>query len=763
MKFKYKLFISFTSLSIFLVSLLVYIFYRIVAYDTVLQYEGQYKRLESIVSETFLTLEKLSENSALISIKSIRNIYASTKLPDDNELKKIAVKMGVNQIAATDLSGNFIRDTVTPKNDRTKKLFGFCSDYEQMVKPGAEKVFVTPIIPSFLNKGPFKFIMISDPYHHGILEVGVSLEFITKLLSYVIKSDENIVSIGFYTPTGSSLGTINRVGKFIGENVSIINERTLEDTISSHENYILHKSIYFDNENCCECRIKNISNQDGRYFYLLQLEISTREVTKRLADIKQLSIITLLVLVLISIILSNYLSNYLVKRLKYLNKTINNIINHKHLNIDMKVSGNDEISIISKNFNKMLSWLKKYEDEKLYLERIKTVSLVAKQVAHDIRSPLSALTMVASTLKDVPEEKRILIRNATQRINDIANDLLQRSKVVNAEQSVSAESRKITIDINNVESPSKITQDQAYNQRQPSTEFIPALIDILVSEKRMQFREHSSLEIQTDFKQSFGSFAKINSVVLKRVISNLINNSVEAFDNFNGVITVGVRKGPDSKNPNHADSRAEIEIFVNDNGKGIPADIIEKLGAQNLSYGKESSKQSGTGLGLLHAKQSIESMGGVLKIESTLGQGTTVRLILPLADSPEWFANKIDLTNKTKLVSLDDDISIHQIWSGRLQSLGIKNIEHIKFQSTENFEKYVYANLNDMKNTVFLIDFEMLNQSKTGLDLIEELGIEKHAILVTSRYEEKDVQERSARLRLQILPKSLAGFVPFGI
>ena len=61
------------------------------------------------------------------------------------------------------------------------------------------------------------------------------------------------------------------------------------------------------------------------------------------------------------------------------------------------------------------------------------------------------------------------------------------------------------------------------------------------------------------------------------------------------------------------------------------------------------------------------------------------------------------------------------------------------------------------------MDFELLNQPKTGLDIIEELGIEKQSVLVTSRYEEKNIQERASRLNLQLLPKALAGFVPIEI
>ncbi len=208
-------------------------------------------------------------------------------------------------------------------------------------------------------------------------------------------------------------------------------------------------------------------------------------------------------------------------------------------------------------------------------------------------------------------------------------------------------------------------------------------------------------------------------------------------------------------------------LFVTDNGKGMPAHLISQLGQMGVSHGKSSSGHSGSGLGLYHAKQTAESCGGSLEITSTEGQGSTIKFILPLAEAPKWFAHKIDLTGKKYLISLDDDTSIHQIWAGRLQGLSgdprFKNIEHIKFQSGEAFEKYVYANMNKLKETLFLVDFELLNQAKTGLDLIEELGLEKYGVLVTSRYEEKNIQDRASRINLHLLQKALAGFVPFEI
>jgi signal transduction histidine kinase len=61
----------------------------------------------------------------------------------------------------------------------------------------------------------------------------------------------------------------------------------------------------------------------------------------------------------------------------------------------------------------------KYAENKAMVE-------VAAQVAHDIRSPLSALTMVIGMLKDLPKDKKELLLNATKRIDGIANDLLNK-------------------------------------------------------------------------------------------------------------------------------------------------------------------------------------------------------------------------------------------------------------------------------------------------------------------------------------------------
>ncbi|HPI39360.1 MAG TPA: HAMP domain-containing sensor histidine kinase [Pseudobdellovibrionaceae bacterium] len=716
-------------MNIFIITLLVYVFQHILIENMITRFEKQYQSTEDIISNSFITLEKNSENSAIATLKLFRDNLKSILLPSDDKLKLIANQLGVSQIAATDVYGQFIRDTVTPENERTKKLFDFCDDYKNMTVPGADKIFVTPIIPAFPSKGPYKFIMISDPYHKGVLEVGVKLEFIAKLLSFTIKSDQNIASIGFFTPSANVLGMINQSGEFVEDNVTLLHQQPLRLAIEKNISYIKQKNIYIDNSDCCECNTKNISTGDGRYYYLMQMEISTADLVSSIKDLKNKSFFVFSLLIFLSIILSNFLANYLVRRLYKLNNSINEIINKKNLNIDISISGNDEISFISNNFNKMLSMIRVYEKSQIETEINKTLIKIASQVSHDIRSPLAALNSMLSQISQVPEDKRIIIRNSVNRINDIANSLLQKSK-------------------------SHIAGTDAAPTTEMGIELLPAVVDSLVSEKRIQYRDKIGVQIEEDLNSGYGLFANINITEFKRVLSNLINNAVEAFPNETGRIRIAL------SSKDH-----DIYLIIQDNGKGILPHILSRLGKEGITSGKKDTN-SGTGLGIYHAKQTIEHFSGKFEVTSstdsklTSTTGTTITITLPKATAPDWFVENLVLEQGTKIITLDDDLSIHGIWKGRFQSKHIEShrISHISFTSGEDFSNWVKQ--QEKNNILFLVDYELLNQNKTGLDLVEELNLGGRAILVSSRYEEPQIRARCARLNVKLIPKSMAGFVP---
>ena len=150
-------------------------------------------------------------------------------------------------------------------------------------------------------------------------------------------------------------------------------------------------------------------------------------------------------------------------------------------------------------------------------------------------------------------------------------------------------------------------------------ELLPALVDNLVSEKRVHFRDKIDLEIEADLMNSYGAFVNVNATELQRLLSNTINNSAKSLPDNKGKIVVSVRK-----------TATEIVLMIKDNGKGIPKHILGELGQMGVTHGKEGT-QSGSGLGVYHAKKTIESFGGSFKIDSQEGAGTSIVMSLPMA------------------------------------------------------------------------------------------------------------------------------------
>ena len=238
-----------------------------------------------------------------------------------------------------------------------------------------------------------------------------------------------------------------------------------------------------------------------------------------------------------------------------------------------------------------------YESKLIQAARKEAVVELARQVAHDIRSPLTAINFALGTGVDFNEDRTSLIKSAINRINEISDNLLSQSKGMNR-SNVSTSSAKTVL------------------------EDLKPLIESIVREKQVEYSIRSSIVICSSVESSRDLTALVNSCELKRALSNLINNSVEALDSIgSGKVEVKLME---------AENNSVIQ--VSDNGKGIPAHILPLLGQSGQSHGKSDST-AGSGLGLHHARTSVESWGGQLAIESAEGVGTRVVITLPNFDS----------------------------------------------------------------------------------------------------------------------------------
>jgi hypothetical protein len=205
------------------------------------------------------------------------------------------------------------------------------------------------------------------------------------------------------------------------------------------------------------------------------------------------------------------------------------------------------------------------------------------------------------------------------------------------------------------------------------------------------------------------------------------------------------------------DDRAILSI--EDTGRGIAANLIPSIMDRGVSYGKTE----GSGLGLFHAKTQVESWDGMLSIESTPDEGTTVKIELPSVEAPSWFLNEITLRSATTLVVVDDDPSIHRVWDMRFLALSLQSetIKLLHFSNPEELANW-HRSTHEL-NVFYLVDYEFSGHKQNGLEIIETMKIQGQSALVTSRHEQREIIERCSQLGIRIIPKALAGFVPIKI
>ncbi len=362
--------------------------------------------------------------------------------------------------------------------------------------------------------------------------------------------------------------------------------------------------------------------------------------------------------------------------------------------------------------------------QKAQLEAQSKFTQIVNQVAHDIRSPVAALLMIVKSCKAIPERERVALNEAVTRVQDIANNLLAQYKKPKAK---------------NIENAKEDAKREAI--------LVSAALLQLMTEKKFQYKNYP-LKFETNFSQKgYFAFICIDLNAFNRMISNLINNSVDAFENAHGQIVVSL-----------SIEQGNVIVAVEDNGKGMPLHVVDKI----LNHvAVTDGKENGHGLGLNQVRDILLSNQGKLEIDSKLGKGTQMKLWFPLIQTPEWIAKEITLYPGDIIVILDDDISIHGAWDTHFESILVQEptieVQHFELAiDTLNFINNLTE--EDRQRVLLLTDFELLQQKFNGLDVIDKLKIER-SILVTSHYLNEAVHERANNMNTKILPKQLASEV----
>jgi len=226
------------------------------------------------------------------------------------------------------------------------------------------------------------------------------------------------------------------------------------------------------------------------------------------------------------------------------------------------------------NSNRLVSRL---NEEQMLFNSERSKHEFAREIVHDIRSPLTALK-AALQIEVASEEKEKLLEMVQKRLQGITEKLL----VTNERKGVN------TINFE------KILSEL-----------------ILETELLLKSTSNKIIKFTTKIKSTESSL-EINEVEIVRILSNLINNSIDSIEKIGNV---------EIQATHNAES---IIIKVIDDGRGISQDILTRIENEGGTF----NKVDGQGPGLRHAKNYLTTIGGGLKMESTLGKGTVVTVLI---------------------------------------------------------------------------------------------------------------------------------------
>lgn len=227
---------------------------------------------------------------------------------------------------------------------------------------------------------------------------------------------------------------------------------------------------------------------------------------------------------------------------------------------------------------------KRQEQQKLLAindARIDALLTISEKVAHDIRSPISTVNLLITKAKFENEEHRTLIYSSIERINRIIESILSSYK--------GTEFAKINLE--------KVD------------------IGLIVANT---IQEKTVLAPTASFVRNFepsAHFADGVRIDLERVISNIVDNSIQAFREDKQKLIIRF----DLNTREHF-----TDLVISDNGTGIPENILNLIGHQRVS---SKAKGLGSGIGLLHAKRAINHLGGTLTVHSG-PTGTSITISL---------------------------------------------------------------------------------------------------------------------------------------
>lgn len=342
--------------------------------------------------------------------------------------------------------------------------------------------------------------------------------------------------------------------------------------------------------------IKNVDDKIIGILYVGVLE-------QKYIDIRRDTIITFLGITIAGIVLAIGVSYLIAKQVSVPIKkmvTASEQVAAGNLATRVHIHTNDELQFLADSFNDMAASLQKRDQDLkdfatkriMESERLALIGQLSANIAHELNNPLQGIVTFSHLMMEDADKIDSNARYSLEKIvgqanrcRDIIRGLLDFSR-----------------------------------QRQPDKSYfdINMIIDECISLVEMQALFHN-IHISRNFQANL-PLAVIDPSQIERVFMNMIINAAEAM-NGNGYLTINTRENQKT---------GQIDIAFSDTGHGISPENLRKIFDPFFTT---KDVGHGTGLGLAISYGLVRSHNGSIQVESTVGEGTTFIISLPMEES----------------------------------------------------------------------------------------------------------------------------------
>lgn len=331
-------------------------------------------------------------------------------------------------------------------------------------------------------------------------------------------------------------------------------------------------------------------NHEGKLLAYLNLPYFTKQQELQ-EDITTLTVAIIniyVLLILLTIIIAVVISNQITKPLEMLQARFRGLTLGGHYE-QIEYHRYDEIGKLVNEYNRMVKELEKSVELLAKSERETAWREMAKQVAHEIKNPLTPMRLSVQQLQRAWDDRK----------ENFENYLLRVTQTL----------------IEQIDNLSTIASEFSNFAKMPSPEIEHVNLSSVLYKTVDLFKGNERVSVNLDIKDD-NLFVKADAEQLNRVFINIIKNGIQAIpEETGGVIDIKLSKSKDL---------AIIEL--RDNGKGIPEEIRTKLFMPNFT-----TKTSGMGLGLAIVKNTLEQISGDISFSTEMGKGTIFKINIPLA------------------------------------------------------------------------------------------------------------------------------------